>query len=78
MPEKEIKGKVVAEFLVEHTTNEKTTEAYLLHDEELLMVQDNYWTLYFNDVSNQKGCRVGVMLVSPKGTHVAISVKFDF
>ena len=78
MPEKTIKGRAVAEFLAEHATNEETTEAYLLPDEELLMIRDDYWTLYFDGASNQKGCGVGVLLVSPEGAHIPISVKLDF
>lgn len=66
------------EFLAEHSINENTTEAYLLPDEELIMVQDDYWTLYFDVASNKKGCSVGVLLIRPEGAHVPIFVKLEF
>ncbi|XP_056688347.1 uncharacterized protein [Spinacia oleracea] len=76
--DKSIEGKLVADFLAELSNENTTTEAYLLPDEELLMIEDDYWTLYFDDASNQKGCGVGVLVVIPEGAHVPISVKVDF
>src|SRR6188472_119557 len=47
-------------------------------DEDLMVMEDDTWTLYFDGASNQKGCGVGVLLVSPKEEHVPISIKLDF
>ena len=36
------------------------------------------WDLYFDGASNYRGYDVGVLLISPEGEHVPISVKLDF
>ncbi|XP_021758380.1 uncharacterized protein LOC110723337 [Chenopodium quinoa] len=42
------------------------------------MTEDDTWTLYFDGASNQKGCGIGVLLVSPNEEHIPISMKLDF
>jgi len=49
-----------------------------LPDEEVLQVEEDLWTMYFNGASNHKGFEVGILLVSPEGAHTPISVKLDF
>ena len=42
------------------------------------MTEDDTWTLYFDEASNQKGCGVGVLIVSPQEEHIPISIKLHF
>src|SRR6187397_1486985 len=79
MPQKAIKGSVVSDFLADFPIEDSTPlEENEFPDESLMMTEDDTWTLYFDGASNQKGCGVGVLLVSPKEEHVPISIKLDF
>src|SRR5918999_367749 len=75
--EKSIKGSVVFEFL-DDSPDEASYEDFDFPDEELLMTEDESWTLYFDGASNQKGAGIGVLLVSPQDKHIPMSVKLDF
>ena len=65
----------LADFPIEDSTPIQDNE---FPDEDLMVTEDDTWTLYFDGASNQKGCGVGVLLVSPKEEHVPISIKLDF
>src|SRR6187397_3664630 len=79
MPQKPIKGSVVSDFLADFPIEDSTPiQDNEFPDEDLMVSEDNTWTLYFDRASNQKGCGVGVLLVSPKEEHVPISKKLDF
>src|SRR6187397_229645 len=79
MPQKAIKGSVVSDFLADFPIEDSTPlEDNEFPDENLMMTEDDTWTLYFDGASNQKGCGVGVLLISPKEEHVPISIKLDF
>ena len=36
------------------------------------------WRLYFNGVANQSGFGIGILLISPQGDHIPISVRLVF
>src|SRR6187397_679380 len=79
MPQKAIKRYVVSDLLEDFPIEESMP----IHDnefpdEDLMVTEDDTWTFYFDGASNQKGCGVGVLLVSPKEEHVPISIKLDF
>ena len=80
VPQKAIKGSAVSDFLADFLLEEaeKEEDEYDFPDEDLLMTEDDSWTLYFDGASNQKGCGVGVLLVSPNEEHIPISMKLDF
>lgn len=75
--QKAIKGSIVPEFLAT-SPGEAEPEDFEFPDEDLLMTEDGAWSLYFDGSSNQKGCGVGILLVSPEEEHTPISVKLDF
>src|SRR6187397_2297674 len=57
MPQKEIKGSVVSNFLADFPIEDSTPiEENEFLDENLVMTEDDTWTLYFDGVSNQKVC----------------------
>ena len=80
VPQKAIKGSAVSDFLADFPLEEveKEEDEYDFPDEDLLMTEDDSWTLYFDGASNQKGCGVGVLLVSLNEEHIPISMKLDF
>ncbi|XP_021754420.1 uncharacterized protein LOC110719738 [Chenopodium quinoa] len=79
MPQKAIKGSAVSDFLADFPIEDSTpAQGYDFPNEELMVTEDDTWTLYFDGASNQKGCGIGVLLVSPKEEHVPISIKLDF
>src|SRR6185503_3873630 len=80
VPQKAIKGSAVSDFLADFPLEEveKEEDEYDFPDEDLLMTEDDSWTLYFDRASNQKGFGVGVLLVSPNEDHIPISMKVYF
>ncbi|XP_074301297.1 uncharacterized protein LOC141632673 [Silene latifolia] len=75
---KSIKGKVISNYLADFPVSEDKQEAYDFPDEEIFVTDDDYWQLFFDGASNQKGYGIGVLLTSPDGAHTPLSVKLDF
>ncbi|XP_074318673.1 uncharacterized protein LOC141655495 [Silene latifolia] len=61
-----IKGRAVADFLADNTI------------EDVVHVENYVWDLYFDGASNYIGYGVGIILISPTGEHVRVSIKLDF
>jgi len=36
------------------------------------------WKMYFDGATNQNGSRIGVLLISPKGTHIPLFGRLNF
>ncbi|XP_074299813.1 uncharacterized protein LOC141630983 [Silene latifolia] len=53
-------------------------QAYNFPDEEIFVIDDEAWQLFFDGASNQKGYGIRVLLISPDGAHIPLSVKLDF
>lgn len=68
----------MAEYLADLPVENQKEEAYDFPDEQVLATELGVWTMYFDGASNQKGFGIGVLLVSPDGDHIPISVKLDF
>ncbi|XP_074290617.1 uncharacterized protein LOC141617332 [Silene latifolia] len=75
---KSIKGMVISDYLADFPVSEDKQEAYDFPDEEIFVTDDDYWQLFFDGASNQKGYGIGVLLISPDGAHTPLSVKLDF
>jgi len=65
-------------FWADLPTEDLWEEDFDVPNEEILHVKEDLWMMYFNGASNQKGFRVGILLVLLKGAHIPISVKLDF
>ena len=79
VPLKAIKGKVVADFLADNPLeDENPVDVWSFPDEDIFQTKLDAWDQYFDGASNYKGYGVGVLLISPEGDHVPISVKIDF
>lgn len=68
----------MTEYLADLPVENQKEEAYDFPDEQVLATELGVWTMYFDGASNQKGFGIGVLLVSPDGDHIPISVKLDF
>ena len=55
MPLKAVKGQVVADFIVDHSTNE----------ESINYLEIEPWKLYFDGSSHKDGTGVRVLIISP-------------
>ncbi|XP_074278078.1 uncharacterized protein LOC141601683 [Silene latifolia] len=74
-----IKGKAVADFLADNSIKEtEVVDTWSFPDEDLVHVENDVWDLYFYGASNYMGYGVGILLISPIGEHVPVSIKLDF
>ncbi|XP_074298045.1 uncharacterized protein LOC141628850 [Silene latifolia] len=79
VPLKAIKGKVVADFLADNPVEETDiVDTWSFPDEDIVHGEDDVWDLYFDGASNSMGCGIGVLIISPRGEHVSVSIKLDF
>ncbi|XP_074266542.1 uncharacterized protein LOC141589817 [Silene latifolia] len=79
VPLKAIKGKVVTDFLADNPVEETDiVDTWSFPDEDIVHVEDDVWVLYFDGASNNMGCGIGVLIISPRGEHVPVSIKLDF
>ncbi|XP_074314774.1 uncharacterized protein LOC141650423 [Silene latifolia] len=79
VPLKARKGKVVADFLADNPVEETDiVDTWSFPDEDIVHVEDDVWDLYFDGASNNMGCGIGVLIISPRGEHVPVSIKLDF
>ncbi|XP_074290654.1 uncharacterized protein LOC141617366 [Silene latifolia] len=58
--------------------DEDTPSRSFLFYEDIVHVEDDVWDLYFDGASNNMGCGIGVLIISPRGEHVPVSIKLDF
>ncbi|XP_074283146.1 uncharacterized protein LOC141607689 [Silene latifolia] len=79
VPLKAMKGRVVADFLADNPIEEDSvTDMWSFLDENVVHVKDEVWDLYFDGESSSMGYGVGILLISPKGEHVPVSIKLYF
>ncbi|XP_074288727.1 uncharacterized protein LOC141613884 [Silene latifolia] len=79
VPLKAVKGRAVADFLADNPIEEDSvTDMWSFPDENVVHVKDEVWDIYFVGASSSMGYGVRILLISPKGEHVPISIKLDF
>ncbi|XP_074299658.1 uncharacterized protein LOC141630804 [Silene latifolia] len=79
VPLKVIKGRAVANFFADNPIEEtKVNDTWSFLDEDVVHVKNDVWDLYFDGASNYMGYGVGILLISPTGEHVPVSIKLDF
>ena len=77
MARKTIKGSIISDFCAENPMEgEDGREDFL--DEDVLDIVLGVWKLYFNGMVNQYGNRIGVLLITPGGSHIPLAVKLNF
>ncbi|XP_074283196.1 uncharacterized protein LOC141607743 [Silene latifolia] len=79
VPLKVVKGRVVADFLADNPIEEDSvTDMWSFQDENVVPIEYEVWDHYFDGASSSMGYGVGILLISPKGEHVPVSIKLDF
>jgi hypothetical protein len=68
-PLRSMKGQVVADFIVDHTTDV---------DHSVNFVQLKLWGLYFDGSVCSKGQGAGCVVVSPSGVYIDLSIRLEF
>ena len=46
-------------------------------DEDIMGIEVESWKMYFDGATNQNGSGIGVLLISPKGTHIPFSGRLN-
>jgi hypothetical protein len=68
-PLRDMKGQIVADFLVDHNVEV---------DHESCLVDIMPWKLYFDGSVCSKGCGIGCVVVSPNGVRANLSSRLEF
>ena len=77
MARKTIKGSVVPDFYAKNPIEgEDGKEDF--PDEAILDVELRTWKMYFDGAINQYGNRIGILLITSKGSHIPLAIKLNF
>ena len=77
MARKTIKGSVVLYFCAENPIEGEDGKDDFL-DEDILDVKLGTWNMYFNGAVNQYGNGIGILLITPEGSHIPLAIKLNF
>ena len=47
-------------------------------DEDILDVELGRWKMYYDGAINQCGNGIGILLITPKGSHMSLAIKLNF
>ena len=74
---KTIKGSIVSNFCAENPIEgEDGKEDF--PDDDILDIELGAWKMYFDGVVNQYKNGIGVLLITPNGSHMPLAVKLNF
>ncbi|KAL8128463.1 hypothetical protein V2J09_017618 [Rumex salicifolius] len=68
-----INGQVIADFLAARPTLDNEELSYDFPNEEVFVIDENSWHLYFDGAAKKKGVGVGIVFVTPSGGIVPYS-----
>ena len=74
---KMIKGSAVSDFCAENPI-EGDDGKEDFPDDDILDIELRAWKMYFDEATNQYGNGIGVLLITPDGSHVPLAVKLNF
>nr|XP_023924368.1 uncharacterized protein LOC112035769 [Quercus suber] len=77
MARKTIKGCVMSDFCAENPIKGEDGKKDFL-DEDILDVELGTWKMYFDEVVNQYGNVIGILLITPKGSYMPLAIKLNF
>nr|XP_023880574.1 uncharacterized protein LOC111992959 [Quercus suber] len=77
MARKTIKGSVVSNFYAENPIEEEVCKEDF-PNEDILDVELGTWMMYFDRAVNQYGNRIGVLLITPKRSHIHLELTKTF
>nr|XP_023903294.1 uncharacterized protein LOC112015163 [Quercus suber] len=73
-----VKGRAIANHLAHCSLEEAKEIQGDFPDEDIMEIEVESWKMYFNGAKNQNGSEIGVLLISPKGTHIPFSARLNF
>ena len=73
-----MKGRAIADHLAHCSLEEAEEIQGDFLDEDIMGIEVESWKMYFDGVTNQNGSGIGVLLISPKGTHIPFSGRLNF
>ena len=76
--QKSVKGRAVAEFLANCPVEGREDAEFEFPDENIMATAEEVWQLYFDGAANQRGFGIGVLLISPDGSHIPLAFKLNF
>ena len=76
--QKSIKGRTIAFHLAHYSPEEAKEIQGDFPDEDIMGIGLESWKMYFDRATNQNGSGLGVLLISPKGTHIPFSSRLNF
>ena len=68
--QKSVKGRAIADHLAHYSSEEAEENQGDFSDEYIMGIEVESWKMYFDGATNQNGSGIGVLLISPKGTHI--------
>ena len=74
---KTIKGSIVSDFCAENPVEGEDGRKDF-PDEDILDIELKAWKMHFDRAVNQYGNRIGVLLITPEGSHIPLAVKLNF
>ena len=75
---KSVKGRAVAEFLADHLLEGSEAVEYLIPDEAIMHIDDEFRTMYFDGAANQYGYGIGVLLIALDNSRIPLAFKLWF
>ncbi|XP_075669762.1 uncharacterized protein LOC142639477 [Castanea sativa] len=76
--QKFVKGRAIADHLAHCSPEEAKEIQGDFLDEDIMEIEVESWKMYFDGVTNQNGSGIGVLLISPKGTHIPFFGRLNF
>nr|XP_023906170.1 uncharacterized protein LOC112017920 [Quercus suber] len=73
-----VKGRVIDDHLPHCSPKEANEIPGDFPNEDIIGIKVESWKMYFDKATNQNGSGIGVLLISPKGTHIPFSGRFNF
>ena len=68
-----MRGRAIVDHLA-HCSPKKTEEIQGdFPDEDIMKIEVESWKMYFDGATNWNGSGIGILLISPKGTHIRVS-----
>ena len=74
---KMIKGSTISNFCVKNPIEEDDGKEDF-SDKDILDIELEAWKMYFDGAVNQYRNEIGVLLITPDGSHVPLTVKLNF
>ena len=73
-----VKRKAIADHLAHYSPGEAKEVQGNFPYEDIIGIEVELWKMYFDRATNQNGSGIGVLLISPKGTHIPFAGMLNF